>query len=85
MQGLKSTLETTFKVRPDGIVDRVAVKHAPNGDIEKTLKDEVESWVLIPPGAKGILSTDEHQLTIELLCMAFPTSEEGTCTPRIRP
>src|SRR5262249_45108356 len=80
--GLKSTLEATFNVRPDGIVDQVHIKHAPNKEIEEAVKSNIETWVLSPPTSNGSLAGGKRQLEINVTCLAFPASEEGTCTLR---
>jgi outer membrane biosynthesis protein TonB len=80
MLGIKSTLEVDFRLRPNGTTDQIAVKHAPNKDIESAVREDVQNWVVSPPRSNIAAMGEKRQTKIEVSCMAFPSNEEATCT-----
>lgn len=80
MPGIKSTLEVRFRVRLDGTVYEITVKHAPNKEIESAVKEDIQNWVLNPPRSNAAFGGEGRQTKVEVSCMAFPSNEEATCT-----
>jgi len=80
MPGIKSSLEAEFLVRPDGTTGEIKVRHSPNKEFESAINEALQSWVLIPPRSVGSPRGEKKTVRIDVSCMAFPSSEEATCT-----
>jgi len=83
MPGLKAEMSVEFVVQRDGSVRGVRVGHSPNKQIEAAVSEIVRGWVFVPPRQDGKPTESKHDLTLSVLCSAFPSNEEATCAVHV--
>jgi photosystem II stability/assembly factor-like uncharacterized protein len=78
----RGILYVNFIVCKDGTVGDVRVMRAPK-EIETAVVNAVGAWVFQPPRQNGIPVEIKRNLELSMMCFAFPSNEEGTCTLQI--
>jgi hypothetical protein len=79
----RGILYLNFIVRKDGTVGDVRVMLAPAKEIETAVANAVRAWVFQPPRQNGTPVEMKRNLELSVMCFAFPSNDEGTCTLQI--
>jgi len=76
----RGLLDVDFLVRKDGTVGDVKVQHASAKELESSVARVVEAWIFEPPRQGDAPVEKRQNIKLGLVCFAFPTNEEATCS-----